>query len=61
MSIFFLIHSFKSNFPGSDNSGVPASEIRDKILPILICSIILYICFFSLNLWYETNFFLIFK
>ena len=61
MSIFLLIHSFKSNLPGSDNNGVPASEMRDKILPILICSIILCVCFFSLNLWYETNFFLIFK
>ena len=31
--ILFFIHSFTSNLPGSDNKGVPASEIKDKILP----------------------------
>ena len=43
-------HSLIKNLPGSDNSGVPASEIKDKILPCLICSIIKGDCFFSLNL-----------
>ena len=33
--ILFLIHKFINNLPGSDNRGVPASEINDKILPSL--------------------------
>ena len=32
-SILFSKHSFIKVRPGSDNKGVPASEIKDKILP----------------------------
>ena len=41
---------FNNNLPGSDNKGVPASDIKDKILPSLMCFVILESCFFSLNL-----------
>ena len=51
MDILLVIHSFTNNLPGSDKSGVPASEIRDKILPSLKYLINNDICFFSLNLW----------
>ena len=37
-------------FPGSDKTGVPASEIKDKILPSFKYCIILIKDFFSLNL-----------
>ena len=46
----FLRDSFTNIFPGSDNNGVPASDIKDKILPSLKYSMITEICFFSLNL-----------
>ena len=59
--IFLLIHSEINNLPGSDKVGVPASEIKDKILPSFKYSIIFSRSFFSLNLWYEINFFFIFK
>ena len=49
--ILFTKHSLTNNLPGSDSKGVPASEIRDKILPSLKYLIIDDICFFSLNLW----------
>ena len=48
-------------FPGSDRTGVPASEIKDKILPSFKYSIIFFTDFFSLNLWYEINLFFMFK
>ena len=31
--ILFFTHSFINNIPGSDKEGVPASDIKDKILP----------------------------
>ena len=30
--ILFSIHLFKINRPGSDNIGVPASDIKDKLM-----------------------------
>ena len=48
--ILLSIHKFTKIRPGSDNIGVPASEIKDKILPLLICSMISGAFFFSLNL-----------
>ena len=48
--ILFLTQWFTNNLPGSDNSGVPASDIKDKILPSLKYSITFESCFFSLNL-----------
>ena len=44
--IFSFIHSFNKILPGSDISGVPASEIKDKILPCFIYSIIFKNFFF---------------
>ena len=31
--MLFLTHSLINNLPGSESKGVPASEIKDKILP----------------------------
>ena len=45
-SIECLTHSFTNNLPGSDNNGVPASEIKDKILPSLKYLIIFVVVFF---------------
>ena len=59
--ILFFIHSLIKILPGSEIDGVPASEINDKILPSFKYSMILLSFCFSLNLWYEINFFLILK
>ena len=46
----FSTHAFIMVFPGSDKTGVPASEIKDKILPSFKYFMILLSDFFSLNL-----------
>ena len=46
--------------PGSDNKGVPASEIKDKILPWLIYSTIFTIFFFSLKEYSRFDYLLVF-
>ena len=48
--ILFSTQAFKSTFPGSDSNGVPASDIKDKILPLLMWLNTLLMFFFSLNL-----------
>ena len=44
------MHSFIKINPGSDKVGVPASQTKDIILPLLINSITKDKTFFSLNL-----------
>ena len=44
-------HDLTSKRPGSDKVGVPASEIRDKILPSFKYSMMFCNSFCSLNLW----------
>ena len=48
--IEYFKHSLINILPGSDNKGVPASDIKDKILPSLKYLIIFVKFFFSLNL-----------
>ena len=47
-------HLLTRSLPGSDNKGVPASEINDKILPSLKYSIMFVSFFFSWN--YQNKF-----
>ena len=54
--ILFSIHSFTKIDPGSDTPGVPASEIREIIVPFFNKFKTFNRFFFSLNLWFEINF-----
>ena len=50
IGIFFETHSLISILPGSEITGVPASEIRDMMLYFLISETISLEIFLSLNL-----------
>ena len=50
IGILLSTHSLINIRPGSETAGVPASEIKDKILPCRSSSINFEVDFFSLNL-----------
>ena len=56
ISIFLSKHVLIKNLPGSDIVGVPASDIKDTIFFEFKISIIFLTFFFSLNLWFEIKF-----